>query len=92
MSAFFLLGLMLAAVACISLYLASPHQRWRRAPWPVRPARGAAALLLVGALFTLLEALQVATAIFVFAHWLMLLLVLFPYLGAFISSRQQVSS
>jgi uncharacterized iron-regulated membrane protein len=40
------LGLLLAAAGCASVYLASPNQRWRTAPWPTRPARAAGALLL----------------------------------------------
>lgn len=76
------LGLLLAACGCASIYLASPNQRWRLAPWPARPARVAGGLLLAAGLIVLLRALQPAAGSFVFVHWLMLLFVLFPYLGA----------
>lgn len=81
------LGLLLAAAGCACVYLASPHQRWRAAPWPARPARAAGGLLLVAGLAAFLQVLQTAAASFVFVHWLMLLFVLFPYLGALLSSR-----
>lgn len=82
------LGLLLAAAGCASVYLASPNQRWRTAPWPARPARAAGALLLAAGLLVLLQVLRPAAGSFVFVHWLMLLFVLFPYLGALRSARR----
>lgn len=82
------LGLALAAAGCASIYLASPHQRWRAAPWPAQPARWAGALLLPAGLIALLQGLQAAAASFVLLHWVMLLLVLFPYLGALMAARR----
>jgi FtsH-binding integral membrane protein len=76
------LGLLLAAAGCVGIYLASPNQRWRAAPWPATPARGAGAALLVAGLAALLQPLKAPAATFVFVHWLMLLFTLFPYLGA----------
>lgn len=78
------LGLLLALAGCLSLYLASPNQRWRAAPLPARPARGAAALLLPAALFLLLLQMQVAAAAFTLSVWVMLLLVALPYGGALV--------
>lgn len=83
------LGLMLAAAGCASVYLASPNQRWRATPWPAWPARGAGALLLVAGLIMLLQVLRPAAGSFVFVHWLMLLFVLFPYLGALRGARRR---
>lgn len=82
------LGLSLAAAGCASFYLASPHQRWRAASWPARPGRWAGALLLAAGLVALLQGLQAAAASFVLLHWVMLLLVLFPYLGALMAMRR----
>lgn len=83
------LGLMLAAAGCVAIYLASPHQQWRDKPWPARPARGLGAALLVAGMVALLQALQAPAASFVFAHWLMLLFVLFPHLGALLAARRR---
>ncbi|THF65105.1 hypothetical protein [Pseudothauera rhizosphaerae] len=88
MNASFTLGLLLAAAGCLCIYLASPNQCWRAAAWPARPARAAGALLLASGLAALLQTLQAPAASFVFACWLMLLLVFFPYLGAWRSSRK----
>jgi uncharacterized membrane protein HdeD (DUF308 family) len=76
------LGLLLTAAGGASVYLASPNQRWRHNHWPARPARAAGALLLAAGLLVLLQVLRPAAGSFVFVHWLMLLFVLFPYLGA----------
>ncbi len=88
MNGYFVLGLLLAATGCVCVYLASPNQRWRAAPWPAGPARLAGALLLVGGLAALLQVFQAPAASFIFVHWLMLLFVLFPYLGALRSARR----
>lgn len=70
----------LAGSAC--LYLASPHQQWRRRPWPAGPARAAAAALWCLALAAMGQSLQPLAAAFCFATALMLSLTLPPYLGA----------
>jgi len=85
-------GLLLAAAGCAGIYLASPHQRWLAASWPALPARVAGVLLLVAGLVALLQVLQAAAAAFVFVHWLMLLFVIFPYLGALRVSRRESRS
>lgn len=82
------LGLLLAAAGCVGIYLASPNQRWRAAPWPGRPARMVGVLLLVGGLAAFLQTLRSPVAAFVFLHWLMLLFILFPYLGALLAARR----
>lgn len=85
-------GLLLAAAGCTGIYLASPNQRWRTAPLPARPARAAGTLLLAAGLIVLLQALRPAAGSFVFIHWLMLLFVFFPYLGALRVSRRKTPS
>ena len=77
MNGFLALGLFFAAAGGVSIYLASPNQRWRAAPW------------LVSGLFALLRVLQAPAAAFVFVHWLMLLFILFPYLGALLAARRE---
>lgn len=89
MNGYFALGLLLAAAGCACVYLASPNQRWRAEPWPARPTRVVGAALLVAALAAFLHVLQAAAASFVFVHWLMLLFVLFPYLGALRSAPRR---
>jgi hypothetical protein len=89
MNGFIALGLFFAAAGGVSIYLASPNQRWRAAPWPARVSRTGGALLLVSGLFALLRVLQAPAAAFVFVHWLMLLFILFPYLGALLAARRE---
>lgn len=86
------LGLLLTACGCASIYLASPNQCWRVVSWSARPARTAGVLLLAAGLIMLLQVLQPAAGSFVFGHWLMLLFVLFPYLGALHSARRRADS
>lgn len=82
MSADFALGLLSGFAACLGFYLALPHQRWLARPLRPRPARTAGGILLVVALALFCQALQPVVAVFVLAVWVMLLLMLFPYLGA----------
>lgn len=83
------LGLLLAAAGGAGIYLASPNQSWRAAPLPSQPAITGGLLLLGAGLAALLQDLHAATAVFVFVHWLMLLFVLFPYLGALRSALRE---
>jgi hypothetical protein len=76
------LGWGLAVAGAASLYLASPHQRWCAAPLPARPARAVALALLMASPIAFSRAMQVVPAVFTFVSALMLLLVLFPYVGA----------
>jgi hypothetical protein len=80
-------GLVLAGCACV--YLASPHQRWRVAPWPARPARAGGAALCALGLLTYLQVLQVVAAVFSFVTTLMLALVVLTYLGAWWGSSRK---
>lgn len=82
MNGIVVLGMLLAAAGCASFYLASPNQYWLGESWPVWPARIAGVLLLLAGLVALLNVFQPAAGSFIFLHWLMLLFVLFPYLGA----------
>lgn len=85
------LGLVLVAAGCAGIYLASPNQHWRAAPWSaktVKAARTAGGLLLIGGLAAFLQTMRPPTAAFVFVHWLMLLFVLFPYLGALLAAHR----
>lgn len=77
-----LIGLLASLLGSATLYLASPHQRWLAAPWPRGLARAAGSLLLAAGLAAMLQSLQPAAGVFAFFHWLMLLFVAFPYLGA----------
>ncbi len=77
-----ILGLLLSLGGSVAFYLASPHQLCLRQPWPARPARLAALLLIGGSVLPLSQALLPATLLFVLLTWLMLLLSLLPYLGA----------
>ena len=87
MTLFISLGLLASLLGSIAIYLASPNQRWRSASWPARPARAAGLLLLAAGLIALLQTMRPAAGSFVFIHWLMLLFVLFPYLGAWLGWR-----
>jgi hypothetical protein len=77
-----LLAFALAWAGCASFYLASPNQRWRTRPWPAKPARAAAAVLLLASLLTFGQLMQATAAAFVFATCLMLTFAVLPYLGA----------
>lgn len=82
MKAFTLLGLLLGVFGCAALYLSCSHQRWLAAPWPAAPARLAALLMLVASCAGFMCEMHFITAVFVLATLIMLLLALFPYLGA----------
>lgn len=65
-----------------SLYLSAPHQRWLSRPLPVWPSRiGGMALLVIGG-WLWGQTLQLSTAIFATLTLSMVLLILFPCLGA----------
>ncbi|HTU63204.1 MAG TPA: hypothetical protein VMF89_32310 [Polyangiales bacterium] len=77
-----LLASLLAFFSCTGLYLASPHQRWRTAPLRAKPARLVAGLLALASLYAFTRALDGVAAVYTFGTWIMLLLVVLPYLGA----------
>jgi len=76
------LALSVAAMGCAFFYLSSPHQRWLAKPLPARPARAVAGCLSLAGLYTCTRAMDIVPAAFTFVTWVMLLLVVFPYLGA----------
>jgi hypothetical protein len=82
-------GLGLVLCACVGLYLASPHQRLLAQPLTSRPARvaGAVLLLVVGSVLIGQE-MQFVAAVFTVLTWVMLLLVLLPYLGVLLSLKR----
>lgn len=82
------LALALALAGCSSLYLASPHQRWRARPWPAVPARALGAALLLASLLAFAQRMQATTAVFTFVTALMLICAVLPYVGALLSLRR----
>lgn len=82
MNALLVLALAAAWAGCASIYLASPNQCWRPAPWPAKPARAAGAALLLLSLLAFGQALLALTAVFAFVTCVMLGFALLPYLGA----------
>lgn len=81
--------LILAALACLALYLASPNQRWLARAWSARPARVLAAMLWLTSLTLAVQAMQAVAAVFTLGVWSMLLLTLFPYLGAWRTPQRE---
>ncbi len=88
MPVFTFLGLMAAALACMCVYAASPHQRLWANAWPRWPARGAGATLLVLAWLALVQDMYPLTATFVLATVLMLVFAVLPYAGALTHARR----
>jgi len=89
MKIFTLIGLILIAQGCASIYLASPNQRWLVAPWRALPARLAGGVLLVLGGFALGREMQLLTTIFVIVTALMLIFSVLPYLGALLSTGRR---
>ena len=88
MPLFTLLGLLAAALAGLCLYAASPHQRLLAASWPQRPARLASAVLLAAGWLAFAQDMQRLAATFTFCTALMLVLVVWPYVGALLHVRR----
>jgi hypothetical protein len=84
-----LIALIVIALGCSCIYLASPNQRWLVAPWPLRPARGIGALLLALGWWCLAQEMRSLTAIFVFVTALMLVFSVLPYLGALLGGGRR---
>lgn len=89
MNALLMTGLLALLLGATSIYLASPNQRWRAESLPVCSARIFGVILLIIGLVVLLKVLQPAAGAFVFVHWLMLLFVAFPYLGALLATHRE---
>jgi hypothetical protein len=81
------LALLLALVGATCLYLASPNQRWRATPLRAKPARLLVGLLALSSLYAFTRALDGVSAVYTFGTWIMLLLVVLPYLGVFFRPR-----
>ncbi len=82
MNAYTLTGLFLSLSGCTAIYLASPNQRWRKAPLPRYTARLGGVLLLGLGGFCLAQVMQLLAASFVLITFVMLVFTLLPYGGA----------
>lgn len=82
MSLFFCLALLTSLAGSALIYLVSRHQLWLSKPLPARPTRWLGFALICLSLIILLNDMQPVAAVFVLLVWVMLLLVVFPYLGA----------
>ena len=76
------LALLLGLVGCTCFYLASPNQRSRATPLPAAATRLLGGLLAAASLYAFTRALDTFPATYTFVSWIMLLLVILPYLGA----------
>ncbi len=88
MPLFTLLGLLAASLAGLCLYATSPHQRLWAACWPQWPARSASAVLLLSSWLAFAQDMQRLAATFMLGTVLMLVLVVWPYLGALVHVRR----
>lgn len=91
MSIYFSLALLLSFSGSISIYLASRHQLWLKQPLPSRPLHWLGITLISLSLLVLLNVMQAVAALFLLLVWVMLLLVVFPYLGAAKTLRKPTS-
>lgn len=82
MSVYFSLALLLSFSGSVLIYLASRHQLWLSRKLPARPLRWLGLTLIALSLMALLSEMQAVAAIFLLLVWVMLLLVVFPYLSA----------
>ena len=89
MSAQFPAGLTLISCGCLSLYLASPHQHWRARPLSKRPACIAGCLLIASGTAIAIQGMQSVAGVFAVLTWIMLLLVVLPYLAAAVRLRSE---
>ncbi|MEN3112057.1 hypothetical protein ACFONG_19115 [Uliginosibacterium paludis] len=89
MAAWIVPGLLLTLAGSLAVYLASPHQRLIARPLGAVAARASGGLLCAAGLLCLLGALQAVAAVLVFATWLMLLFVIWPYAGVLAATRQK---
>jgi 1,4-dihydroxy-2-naphthoate octaprenyltransferase len=83
------LGLASALAGCSCVYFASPNQGWRARSLPALLGRVAGAALLTVGLIAFTWSMQAVVAVFTFAHVLMLLFILLPYLGAFVTNWRE---
>lgn len=85
------MGFILALAGCIVIYLMSPHQRWMNQRLAARFFLGIGAGLLIISLYFLITVMQTAAAVFTWFSWIMLLLLVFPYLGALSTLKSKSS-
>lgn len=76
------LALTLTIAGCMSLYLASPHQKWLAQAPPRKPLLVAAGLLLAAGLAAWIAPSRPLAGFFVALHVAMVCLFAFPFLGA----------
>ena len=76
------LALTLTIAGCMSLYLASPHQKWLAQAPPRKPLLVAGGLLLAIGLAAWIMALRPLAGFFVALHVAMVCLFVFPYAAA----------
>ncbi|OUR73021.1 hypothetical protein A9Q78_05285 [Methylophaga sp. 41_12_T18] len=81
-------GLLMAFVACVYIYLSSRHQLWIARQGPLPAAKWTGVGLLTLSLVMMTVAMQVIAAVFTLFIWVMMLFVLFPYLGVLYSSNR----
>ncbi|MCX4192556.1 hypothetical protein [Methylophaga sp. OBS1] len=89
MSVYFYLALLLSMGGSVLIYLGSRHQLWLSHQLPARPLQWMGFSLIGLSLILLLGEMQAVAAVFLVLIWVMLLLVLFPYLGAAKSLRNR---
>lgn len=82
------IALILSFGGSVLIYLASPHQLWLSHTWSAVLLRRMGFVLLAISLTILILTMQTVAAIFMLLVWLMLLLVLFPYIGALKALRK----
>ncbi|WP_417068071.1 hypothetical protein [Niveibacterium terrae] len=83
------LALLLALAGSFCLYLSSANQRWRTYPLPGGLARPVSAILIATSLALLWRSMSPVVAVFTLGCWLMLFLVVLPYLGAWRSLHRK---
>ncbi len=82
------LALMLSFGGSVCVYLASRHQFWLSKVWPASYLRRIGLLLMSISLILVITTMQLVAGVFMMLIWVMLLLVLFPYIGAWKSLRR----
>lgn len=90
MSIYSYAALLLSFVGCVCIYLASRHQLWLKSTitWPAPRLRHIGLIQLSISLMLVITSMQFVAGLFILLIWVMLLLVLFPYIGAWKSLRR----
>lgn len=82
------LALMLSFTGSVCVYLASRHQLWLNKVWTAPYLRNIGLILLGISLVLVITSMQLVAGVFMLLIWVMLLLVIFPYIGALKSLRR----